>query len=251
MEPAIPTFTPPRVPLDVEVDCATDQISSTLNYQAMNLSEGGMFLKSPFPLEVGTRLNCRFDLPDGLGPVKVEAEVSWVRTGPPENLPPPGMGLRFLSLNQDDKERIQQYATAYEEQADEAGEPIDIPDIGAEEPQPLSLPENLQGERIGLKMSGIETPVDAEVRAVSSSGLAVAAPLSFLGSGSEVELDGVDRNHAGPVRAQVLWSELEESGSGAEILSYHTGAARFEKLEGFGIRQDIAEKDDGNPVTGP
>lgn len=218
MEPALPTFTPPRVPLDVEVDCATDQVSSTLNYQAMNLSEGGMFLKSSFPLEVGTRLNCRFELPDGLGAVVVEAEVSWVRTGPPENLPPPGMGLRFLSLNQDEKERIQQYATAYEEQEDEAGEANDIPVVGSEDPQSASLPETLQGEQIGLKMSGMDALVDAEVRAVSTTGLAVAAPLSFLGSGTVIELDGVDTVHAGPVRAKVLWSELEESGTGVPMV---------------------------------
>jgi uncharacterized protein (TIGR02266 family) len=236
MEPAIPTFTPPRVPLDVEVDCATDQVTSTLNYQAMNLSEGGMFLKSPFPLEVGTCLTCRFELPDGLGAVVVEAEVSWVRTGPPENLPPPGMGLRFLSLKQDDKERIQQYATDYEEQADEVGEANDISVIESEEPQTASLPETLQGEQIGLKMSGMAAPVDAEVRAVSSTGLAVAAPLSFLGSGTVIELDGVDTVHAGPVRAKVLWSELEESGTGVPLV--HMGLKLVD-----GTAPDVAAAD--------
>ena len=74
-----------------------------------NISVLGVYLEvNPIPA-VGERLALRFELPDGAGPVEVEAEVAWRNTPQRQKVPnlPPGCGLHFLTLRDHDHGRIQ------------------------------------------------------------------------------------------------------------------------------------------------
>ena len=74
-----------------------------------NISVLGLFLDvEPIP-KVGERLGLRFELPDGAGVVELEAEVAWRNTPQRHKVPslPPGCGLRFLTLRDRDRGRIQ------------------------------------------------------------------------------------------------------------------------------------------------
>ena len=69
----------------------------------------GLYLDvTPIP-KVGERLRLVFALPDGAAPVQVDAEVAWRNTSHKHKVPalPPGCGLRFMSLGDRDRDRIQ------------------------------------------------------------------------------------------------------------------------------------------------
>ena len=94
-----------RVDVEWSVDCETEQ---TFLYASItNISEMGIFVATHEPLEVGTRLTLRFALPGEEAPFNLLGQVQWVN--PIRMLsdnPNPGMGIRFVDLSSESRERI-------------------------------------------------------------------------------------------------------------------------------------------------
>ncbi len=87
------------------VDCEADD---TFLYASItNISELGIFVRTNQPLQVGTRLTLRFAAPPASEPFVLAGVVQWVNLlkvlG--ENLNP-GMGISFVDLEDDERERI-------------------------------------------------------------------------------------------------------------------------------------------------
>jgi type IV pilus assembly protein PilZ len=102
---AINRRTSERVGVTWVVDCETEE---TFLYASIrNISEMGIFVQTTKPLTVGTRLTLRF-APQGV-PVSyvLEGTVQWINVAHPlrETLNP-GMGIRFVDLTPEDRERI-------------------------------------------------------------------------------------------------------------------------------------------------
>ncbi|MFL5359178.1 TIGR02266 family protein [Archangium sp.] len=73
-------------------------IGSFVEEFAVNISPGGMFIRSREPQPVGTPVKFEVRIADGLRVLKGSALVRWVR--PPEDLSgPPGMGIQFTELD--------------------------------------------------------------------------------------------------------------------------------------------------------
>jgi CheY-like chemotaxis protein len=68
-----------------------------------NISQEGAFIQCENPLEENSTLQVRFVLPGLDAPIQVQAHVNWVHkpTGKPDLLSPEGMGINFLTLNQE------------------------------------------------------------------------------------------------------------------------------------------------------
>jgi len=94
-----------RIDVEWSVDCETEQ---TFLYASItNISEMGIFVATHEPLEVGTRLTLRFALPGEESPFILLGQVQWVN--PIRMLsdnPNPGMGIRFVNLSLESRERI-------------------------------------------------------------------------------------------------------------------------------------------------
>ncbi len=97
---------PEKIPLmtAVTVDQGSRLPNATLSM--LDLSEGGVFVQTAYPAPVGTHIGVTFSLGDGPEPLRADTVVRWVRQGPPEMIPPPGMGLDFVSLDDANLERI-------------------------------------------------------------------------------------------------------------------------------------------------
>jgi phosphoserine phosphatase RsbU/P len=78
---------------------------------SINLSTGGLFLKTDHPLEAGATLKLVFLFPDSQKRISCSARVAW--TNHPELLQkpdlPPGMGLQFLDLTPGDMDILRDY----------------------------------------------------------------------------------------------------------------------------------------------
>ena len=74
-----------------------------------NLSFGGLFIETNNPLSSGEALDLKIFLPDKPAPMELCCEVMWSRKEEevtPEGTLPPGMGMKFLSLSTEDKQRL-------------------------------------------------------------------------------------------------------------------------------------------------
>jgi type IV pilus assembly protein PilZ len=91
---------------DVEwaVDCVADD---TFLYASIsNISAMGIFVRTTDPASVGTRLMLAFE-PPGYESFKLEGQVAWINAVRPDgDNPNPGMGVRFVNLRPEDRERL-------------------------------------------------------------------------------------------------------------------------------------------------
>jgi type IV pilus assembly protein PilZ len=94
-----------RIPVTWSVDCETDD--TFLYANITNISQMGIFVATREPLEVGTQLTLRFAPPGTRAPFVLSGQVQWIN--PVKMLSEnrnPGMGVSFLDLTPDDRERI-------------------------------------------------------------------------------------------------------------------------------------------------
>ena len=85
----------PRADLIVRVDYQTvDQLFSEF---ARNINEGGLFVETDSPPEVGTPVELQFKIPGSVEPIQVTGFVVRLSEGDGEN--PPGMGIEFENLD--------------------------------------------------------------------------------------------------------------------------------------------------------
>lgn len=68
-----------------------------------NISEGGLFVATYSEFDIGTVLNLEFSIPDDGPPIEVQAEVRWLKSAQTGS---PGIGLRFIDLNNENRQRI-------------------------------------------------------------------------------------------------------------------------------------------------
>jgi type IV pilus assembly protein PilZ len=91
------------------VDCVGDD--TFLFASLANISEMGIFVLTTEPLAIGTRLMLSFSPPPTNGtahePFKLAGQVTWInKVRANGDNPNPGMGIRFINLTLDDRERL-------------------------------------------------------------------------------------------------------------------------------------------------
>src|SRR4051812_25983398 len=89
----------PRYERQLDVEVVVDGKKHTS--RTVNISLGGLFLDATIPLELGTTVQLRFQLPTQPEPVEVAGDVRWVvkKEGPGEEK---GIGIRFQGLRAPD-----------------------------------------------------------------------------------------------------------------------------------------------------
>lgn len=94
-----------RIDVVWSVNCETED--TFLYANITNISEVGIFVRTNEPLEVGTRVTLKFAPPGVTDALVLTGQVQWVN--PIRMLssnPNPGMGIRFIDLNRDNRERL-------------------------------------------------------------------------------------------------------------------------------------------------
>jgi len=93
-----------RFDVEWKVDCVADD---TFLYASItNISEMGIFVKTTEPKPVGMHLRLAF-APPGHEPFELEGKVAWInKLRENGDNPNPGMGVRFVALSAEDRERL-------------------------------------------------------------------------------------------------------------------------------------------------
>ena len=89
-----------RIPIQLKVNIESTNDHYLFEYSS-NLSQNGIFIQTHEPLEPGTQVNIQFTLPDE-NCIRTRGEVIWVNEDEDDS----GMGVKFLGLNENDRELI-------------------------------------------------------------------------------------------------------------------------------------------------
>jgi len=93
-----------RAPISAQVEYELTNSSSgpsRVRRNMANISTGGLFISTEEPIRAGTRMVIRFELPNRHRVIAV-SRVCYVRKGT-------GLGVEFLSLDDEDREEIEAY----------------------------------------------------------------------------------------------------------------------------------------------
>ena len=99
-----------RIPVKVQVFLRDVDTAAVIYFYSRNLSTGGIFLETGLYLDEETKVNIEFTVPGHPKFISVEAEVAW--TVPEDwdpRIHPPGMGLKFLKISEENKKIIESY----------------------------------------------------------------------------------------------------------------------------------------------
>jgi uncharacterized protein (TIGR02266 family) len=77
---------------------------------ARKLGAGGMFIETPHPKPIGSRVELQFNLPGMDGPVELAGKVAWVREV--ERSAPGGMGIAFEGVEDQLRDQIDRLVQA-------------------------------------------------------------------------------------------------------------------------------------------
>jgi len=98
----------PRQPIELKVEYK--RLNTFFADYTKNISRGGTFIKTGRPLPVGTEFLFRLYVPNLEGPLNIHGEVQWVVTEDEAAAAgadcEPGMGIRFVYREGDDRETI-------------------------------------------------------------------------------------------------------------------------------------------------
>lgn len=93
-----------RVDVAWDVDCETED---TFLYASIrNVSELGIFVQTREPLEVGTRVLLRFSPPGSGAGFALQGAVQWINPVRVVDNKNPGMGILFVDITPEDRERL-------------------------------------------------------------------------------------------------------------------------------------------------
>lgn len=95
------------VAFEVHYRCAEEFRSA----YAGNISGGGLFIRTPNPPPLNETVRMRFTLPGVPQPFECHGLVVWANPAPKQSLRPAGMGLKFLNLSREAKQRIEAFVT--------------------------------------------------------------------------------------------------------------------------------------------
>jgi uncharacterized protein (TIGR02266 family) len=94
-----------RVPAQLRVDFPS--IAELRDKLMSNISRGGLFVPTTHLLEIGTRVTLRIYIESSDERLEIPAEVVSQNVGPGYESEPPGMGLRFLDMDDATKRRLE------------------------------------------------------------------------------------------------------------------------------------------------
>ena len=152
-----PTPKDPRGPTNLRIKFRSASLDQFIERYAVDVSRGGIFIRTREPLPVDTRLRLEFQLQDATPLLAGEGTVVWIREHDPtrENVTP-GMGVRFDKLTPETQPTLEKIL-AEKTRLEQAG----IAAVG----QPKG------GGMAVRRPSGVFASLDANARAVLGAGL--------------------------------------------------------------------------------
>jgi uncharacterized protein (TIGR02266 family) len=151
-----------RVPIERPIAIRFDRFDDFVEEMSVNLSSSGMFIRTRNPRPPGSVFDFQFQLGDDFSLIEGRAEVIWRRRseGPDK---PPGMGVKFASLDVSSQRLIARLVAQKRQQQDEQpGAAASETEPTAIEPKPDATPAPAAATPTGAAAHDRPTPPDLE-----------------------------------------------------------------------------------------
>lgn len=101
----------PRRPIRTQVVFENTDSEGVLYFFSTDISAGGLFLETDFPIRLGTQVFLRFSLTPNAKPIQATGEVIRVMRAENKEVGPGkvGIGIRFVYIHPLDRELIQEF----------------------------------------------------------------------------------------------------------------------------------------------
>jgi uncharacterized protein (TIGR02266 family) len=135
-------------PVTLKIKFKSGSLQQFIERYSVDVSKGGIFIRTPKPLAVGTALKFEFQLQDGAPLLNGNGTVVWIREADPDKSGvAPGMGVRFDLLPPDSQRVLdqvlaqKQQAMEFSDQPTRVAAPTDLDEAAhAPEPTPAAAP---------------------------------------------------------------------------------------------------------------
>jgi hypothetical protein len=164
----------PRQAFRGTVELALPEEADSYEADAVDLSIGGMSLRTAFLPDVGSELECKFALEDG-SPVAARGEVVWAQDAGADA---GSFGLRFTELSSSAERAIGRILV-----------PAPAPAPTRSEARQEASSPSADESRAKLFIPGMEAPLRARVRTLHDDVIVLGSDLSFLKLGERVEVE--------------------------------------------------------------
>ncbi|MGE3629442.1 MAG: TIGR02266 family protein, partial [Sandaracinaceae bacterium] len=99
-----------RAPISLKVRFKSATLDEFIEQYSVDISRGGIFIKSKSPMAVGTLLKFEFQLKDESRLIHGVGRVVWKRDGSSDE--PPGMGIKFIKMDPESRGLVEKMVTA-------------------------------------------------------------------------------------------------------------------------------------------
>jgi type IV pilus assembly protein PilZ len=103
-----------RLLAEVKVDYRT--VGSFITDYSKDISQGGLFIGTSLPLEVGEQVRLRITLPGRDLPFALEGVVRWNAKPTDRDKGPPGMGIEFTDFGQEVQAELRRFVATLNEE---------------------------------------------------------------------------------------------------------------------------------------
>ena len=97
----------PRVETNIEI--TFKEKGSLIRSYMLNVSNGGLFLKTAKPLPIDSVVNMHVKLPDQEETMIIVGRVVWINAKSGDHTFPSGMGIQFLKMDPEYKKKINEF----------------------------------------------------------------------------------------------------------------------------------------------
>lgn len=171
-----------RIPFEALVEIGGDG-TPAFEAESVDVSTGGMHLRSAYLPEIGQPIVCRFDTGAG-EPICAEGQVVWRDDGELGG----ELGIQFTNV--DEPSAVALLEMCGVPPADI--EPAPMASAASVDPQP--------GSRVRLHIDGLGAPMKARVRTIGDKQLLVGTNLDFLRLGRALEIEAADPHEKRPAQ---------------------------------------------------
>ncbi len=160
-----------RMPVGLGVRLSYGTLDEFVDRFAVNISRGGVFIRTREPRPVGTRVSFELRLHTGEVVIRGEGVVRWIQAESASSRPPttPGMGIQFTDLDEGSRALVERMVMLKERRGMAPGvaTPAPVAQRAEHTPAPTRAPtpEIPKPEAAGPALTPARTPVQADLTA--------------------------------------------------------------------------------------
>jgi type IV pilus assembly protein PilZ len=108
----------PRI--ETKIDILFRESGAFIRSYMLNVSNGGLFLKTDNPLPIDSTVTLMMRLPGETEAMEVQGCVVWSNPKAKNTAFPCGMGIQFLKMNPDQKKKIEEFVDKHQKEIKES-----------------------------------------------------------------------------------------------------------------------------------